>query len=146
MNANDFLELAAEEATGSREVDWRSATVGAYFAVFHLARKLLRQCGFAVPQAEGAHGYLWLRLSNASHPDIEQVGRRLRDLRGYRNQAHYEIDTPFPHFLAAETVHAAYDALKLLEEVLTLPTVLVAITEAVRAYERDILQQVTWQG
>jgi hypothetical protein len=144
MNPHDFLELADEEAAGIREVDWRSATAGAYFAAFHVARRLLQQCGFAVPQADQAHGYLWLRLSNSGHPDIQDAGRNLRSLRGYRNQAHYDIEDLFTRAQAMETVLLAGEIIKLLEAATAMPSLLAGITDAIRIYERDVLRQITW--
>jgi len=74
MNANAFLELAGEWCTGIREGEWRSAVSRAYFAAFHVARRILRQGGFVVPQGDRAHAYLWLRLANSGHPDVDQAG------------------------------------------------------------------------
>src|SRR5437016_888214 len=145
MNPRDFLELADEEATGSREVDWRSATSGAYFAVFHVGRNLLRQCGFTVPQTEGAHGYLWRRLFNSGHLDIHEAGRKLHILRGYRNQAHYEIESFYSHSLAIEAVQLADAIIQILEAAAGMPLVRTQITDVIRVYERDVLRQVTWQ-
>ncbi len=71
MNANEFLELAGEWCTGAREGEWRSAASRAYYAAFHVARQILQQSGFNVPQGEQAHGYLWLRLANSGHPDVD---------------------------------------------------------------------------
>ena len=65
MNPREFLDLAGEWAAGTREGEWRSAVSRAYYAAFHVARTLLQDCGFAVPAAEQAHAYLWLRLANA---------------------------------------------------------------------------------
>lgn len=144
MNPRDFLELADEEATGSREVDWRSAAVGAYFAAFHVARKLLRQCGFAVPQSEGAHLYLWLRLFNSGQLDIQVAGGKLRDLRKYRNLAHYEIDSFFSQVRSLEAVQLADEIIKVLEAAAGMPLVRTQLTDAMRVYERDVLRQVTW--
>lgn len=145
MNPRAFLELADEEAAGFREVDWRSAATGAYFAAFHVARNLLRQCGFGVPQAEGAHSYLWLRLANSGHLDLLEAGRKLRDLRRYRNLAHYEIDSFFSNDLALVCVRSADEIIQILEAAIGMPLVRTQITDAMRVYERDVLRQVTWQ-
>jgi uncharacterized protein (UPF0332 family) len=145
MNARDFLDVADELATGIREADWRSAASRAYYAAFHVARQLLQRCGFAVPQAEQAHGYLWLRLSNAGQPDIARAGRELRNLRTDRNEGDYDIDDPFDQQLAVDAVQHASDVINLLDAAANTPTVVTQITEAIRTYERDVLRQVTWQ-
>ena len=92
MNPLDFLDVAGELAAGLREAEWRSALSRAYYATFHMARRLLQQGGFEVPQTEKAHGYLWLRLSNAGHPDVCQAGLDLGNLRTVRNVADYDVD------------------------------------------------------
>jgi hypothetical protein len=79
MNPLDFLEVADELIGGMREADWRSAVSRAYYAAFHVARRLLQRCGFTVPDGDQAHAYLWLRLSNAGHPDVRQAGLDLRN-------------------------------------------------------------------
>jgi uncharacterized protein (UPF0332 family) len=145
MNPREFLEVADDLAMGIREGDWRSASSRAYFAAFHVARRLLRQCGFAVPQADGAHGYLWLRLSNAGHPDIKKAGNDLRHLRTYRNRADYEIDSLVMHHDAIDAVALADNFIDVLEAALSTPNIVSLITDAIRIYEREILKQVTWQ-
>lgn len=70
MDETGFLELADELSTASRQAEWRSAISRAYYAAFYKARTLLRQVGFRVADAERAHAYLWLRLSNSDHPDV----------------------------------------------------------------------------
>jgi uncharacterized protein (UPF0332 family) len=145
MNPVDFLDVAGEWAAGNREAEWRSAASRAYYAAFHVARKLLHQAGFVVPQAEQAHAYLWLRLANAGHPDVERAGNDLIYLRRVRNAADYDLDRPFAQLAALDHVQLATDAAKLLETVVTTPTVLARITDTIKAYERDVLGQVTWQ-
>jgi len=69
MDFRDYLTLARTLAGGATEAEWRSASSRAYDAAFHVARVLLLGLGFRVPQADRAHGYLWMRLSNAGHAD-----------------------------------------------------------------------------
>jgi uncharacterized protein (UPF0332 family) len=91
MDVRDFLEVAWSLLEGNGEAEWRSAVSRAYYAAFHVARQLMIQCGFAVPRADQAHAYLWLRLSNAGHPDVQQAGAQLSFLRQERNRADYDI-------------------------------------------------------
>ena len=146
MNPRDLLDVANDLVTGLREADWRSAVSRAYYAAFHVARLLLRQCGFVVPRTDQAHSYIWLRLSNCGHPDIVKAGSDLRDLRSERNAADYDLDWPFPQPAALGDVQTAEDVIKLLDQVPTLPHVQQQITDAIRLYERDVLRQVTWQA
>jgi hypothetical protein len=68
MTGHDFLPLAMRLAVGATEADWRTAIRRAYYAAFHVARQLLIDLRFAVPHADRAHAYLWLRLSNCGDP------------------------------------------------------------------------------
>jgi uncharacterized protein (UPF0332 family) len=145
MNPREFLDVADDLATGMREADWRSATSRAYYAAFHVARLLLKHCGFAVPRADQAHAYVWLRLSNCGHPVLSKAGTDLRDLRTSRNRADYDLDLTFLQPIAIGDVRIADDIIKLLDQVPTLPHVQQQITDAIRLYERDVLKQVTWQ-
>ena len=81
----------------------------AYYAAFHVARDLMVQAGFAVPRSDGAHAYLWRRLSNGGQPDIRQAGIKLNILRGIRNQADYELDHPFSQTIAVVQVQTGAD-------------------------------------
>ena len=145
MNPRDFLEVANDLASGIREADWRSAASRAYYAAFHVARLLLRQCGFAVPRADQAHGYVWLRLSNSGHPAVVKAGTDLKDLRSDRNRADYDLARTFLQSAAIGDIQIADDIIKLLDQVPALPHVQQQITDAIKVYERDVLKQVTWQ-
>ena len=50
MDARNFLTTADQLAQGATEADWRSAVSRAYYAVFHVARRLFTTCGFTVPR------------------------------------------------------------------------------------------------
>src|SRR5437762_497526 len=77
-------------ANGTTEADWRSGISRAYYAAFHVARRLLESLRFRVPRADRAHSYLWLRLSNAGDAAVVAAGRRLGDLRSDRNRSDYD--------------------------------------------------------
>ncbi len=145
MNARDFLEVAGEWAAGAREAEWRSAVSRAYYAAFHIARGLLQDCGFVVPEGDQAHAYLWLRLANAGHPDVRRAGNDLSFLRRNRNWADYDLGEPLDQANAINYVQSALEIVQLLEAVAATPTVRTATTDAIKVYERDVLRQVTWQ-
>ena len=145
MSARDLLEVADDLLGGLKEAHWRSAVSRAYYAAFHEARQLLRQCGFAVPKSEQGHAYLWLRLSNCGHPDLAHAGAELNDLRSQRNWADYDFDQPMEQSAAGDYVQAARDVVHLLELAAPMPALLSQITTAIRGYERDVLKEVTWQ-
>lgn len=145
MNPRDFLDVADELAAGMREAEWRSAVSRAYYSAHHVARRLLRLAGFRVPRGDQAHGYLWLRLANAGHPDVQEAGNDLNGLRRLRNYADYDLDRPFLQATALDYVAVALGIIDLLEAVAATPTVLASITATMRDYERAVLGQVTWQ-
>jgi uncharacterized protein (UPF0332 family) len=145
MDPQEFLDLAGEWVSGTREGEWRSGVSRAYYAVFHAARRVLAQGGFRVPDADRAHGYLWLRLQNSGHPDIEEAGRRLSDLRSLRNAADYDLDTSLEEAEAVDAFHAATRTFEILTDLANEPTVLAPVVAAIRAYEAG-LGEVTWHG
>src|SRR5262249_460451 len=54
MDFRDYLTLARTLAGGATEAEWRTASSRAYYAAFHVARELLADLGFRVPQADRA--------------------------------------------------------------------------------------------
>src|SRR3954453_3401182 len=90
MDFREYLRLGADLANGTTEAEWRSTSSRGYYAAFHVARQLLLSLGFRVPQADRAHGYLWLRLSNAGIAEVKDAGSLLNDLRRERNRADYD--------------------------------------------------------
>jgi uncharacterized protein (UPF0332 family) len=143
MNWRDFLALAARLAAEATEADWRSAISRAYYAAFHVARRLLADLNFSVPRADRSHQYLIFRLSNCGEPVVEQAGRDLETLRRLRNRADYD-EVPSvtqPHAVAA--VRRAEDIIRHLDNARSDPT-RSRIRDAMIIYERDVLNDVTW--
>jgi uncharacterized protein (UPF0332 family) len=143
MDFRDYLGLAIALRDGTTEAEWRSASSRAYYAAFHGARKLLLGLSFAVPRAERAHAYLWLRLANAGHPDVELAGHRLNHFRGERNSADYDDNRAVGQPLAARHVQTAISIVQALDAAAVEP-IRTQITDAMKIYERDILHDVTW--
>ena len=144
MDFRDFLRLAASLANGPGEAEWRSAVSRAYYAAFHVARRLLQSMNFRVPQADRAHAYLWLRLANAGHPDVQIAGTRLNDLRGERNRADYDDRRPMRQATAAKHVQTAAEVVRTLDAAAVEP-LRSRVAGAMIVYERDVLRDVTWQ-
>jgi uncharacterized protein (UPF0332 family) len=145
MDPEEFLDLAGEWITGTRQGEWRSAASRAYYAAFHAARRVLIQGGFRVPEAGQAHGYVWLRLQNAGQADIVEAARRLQIARSWRNKADYDLDTPLPEEDAMKGFNAASDAFHVLTTLAGEPAVLARVVDAIRAYE-VLIGDVTWHG
>jgi uncharacterized protein (UPF0332 family) len=143
MNERDFLTLAQALAAQTTEAAWRSAVSRAYYAAFHVARRLLEDLGFTVPSDEKAHAYLWLRLSNSGDPQTLRAGSDLRDLRRYRNEADYHLWRFVPQSLAVHRLHIAERIIQWLDAARVQPT-RTQITDAMKVYERDVLKNVTW--
>jgi uncharacterized protein (UPF0332 family) len=144
MNWRDFLVLAARLATGSAEAEWRSAVSRAYYAGFHVARRLLSNLRFTVPRADRAHQFLVYRQSNCGEPAVEQAGRDLETLRRLRNRADYDESPAFTPPQASAAVQVAEGIIQALDTADQDP-VRTRIRDAMIVYERDVLQDVTWQ-
>src|SRR5438270_1105412 len=115
MDFRDYLRLADTLAKGTTEAEWRSASSRAYYAAFHVARRLLLALGFRVPQADRAHGYLWLRRSNAGAADVKKAGSLLNDLRRERNRADYDDHRTLIQAGAAQNVRFAEEVIQALD-------------------------------
>src|SRR5579885_1520054 len=115
MDFRAYLPLAATLANGAREAEWRSACSRGYYAAFHVARRLLLGFGFRVPRADRAHGYLWLRLSNAGVAAVQRAGRLLNDLRQERNRADYDDHITITQAEAAQNVRFAEEIIQALD-------------------------------
>jgi uncharacterized protein (UPF0332 family) len=143
MTARDFLTLADRLVTGATEAEWRSAVSRAYYAAFHVARELLTGLGFTVPRQDRAHRHLIYRLTNCGDPGVSQAGRDLDALRGDRNDADYDFNRPVSAAQAPVQVRLAERVIQTLEAAAQEPT-RTRITDAMKVYERDVLQDVTW--
>ena len=133
MDARDYLRLAQKWVAGSMEGEWRSAVSRAYYAAFHIARRLLLVCGFVVPRADRAHAYLWRRLANCGALNVREAGSLLNILRGERTgQITISISHSIRQMLTlvqrAEKVILAFE--KAAKEPLK-----TQITEAIRTYD-----------
>jgi uncharacterized protein (UPF0332 family) len=144
MNPREFLDVAEQLIAGLTEGEWRSAVSRAYYAAFHVSRRLLLLCGFDVPRGEQAHIYLSRRLANSGHIDVENAGNDLNFLRGLRNRADYDLDVPLSHATSSGQVQAAETIVQLLEAVPKAPSIQAQITDNMKIYERDVLGEVTW--
>jgi uncharacterized protein (UPF0332 family) len=143
MNERDFLTLAVTLAGGPTEAEARTALSRAYYAAFHVARRLLAELGFTVPRADRAHAYLALRLQNCGALPVQQAGADLDMLRKLRNQADYDLHLFLGPPLARVQVRGADQIIRVLDAARAEPT-RTQITDGMRVYERDVLHDVTW--
>jgi uncharacterized protein (UPF0332 family) len=144
MNWRDFLLLATRLAGGTTEADWRTAVSRAYYATFHVARRLFADLQFTVPRADRAHQYLVFRLSNSGEAAVEQTGRDLETLRRLRNRADYDEAPTLTQPQAAAAVQVAQSIIQTLDAARQEP-IRTRIRDSMIVYERDVLHDVTWQ-
>ncbi|MBL8793901.1 MAG: HEPN domain-containing protein [Planctomycetia bacterium] len=144
MNWRDFLPLASRLATGATESDWRSAVSRAYYAAFHVARRYFSELNFTVPRADRAHQYFVFRLGNSSEPTVEQAGRELDTLRRLRNRADYDESPALTQSQAAASVRLAESFVQTLDSARQEPS-RTRMRDAMIAYERAVLRDVTWK-
>jgi uncharacterized protein (UPF0332 family) len=144
MNWREFLPLAGRLAANGTEADWRSAVSRAYYATFHVARRLLADMGFSVPRADRAHQYLVFRLSNCGESQVVQAGRDLETLRRLRNRADYDDVPSLVQNQATAGVKLAESIVQALDAASAEPT-RTQIRDAMIVYERDVLRDVTWR-
>jgi uncharacterized protein (UPF0332 family) len=138
-----FLVLANRLAAEATEADWRTAVSRAYYAAFHVARHLFVALQFTVPRADRAHQYLVFRLSNCGEAAVEQAGRSLETLRRLRNRADYDETPPLTKHQATAAVQLAESIIHALDTAQQEPA-RTQIRDAMIAYERDVLHDVTW--
>ena len=142
MNARAFLTQAQRLVSLAGEEDWRSAVSRAYYSVFHVAREFMEGLGFTVPQADRAHGYLWLRLQNCGEPSLEQLGRDLQEMRRQRNFADYDLNRAYRQSDAQREVQRAARLILIFDAVVE-PT-RTQVMDTMKDYESDVLKVVTW--
>lgn len=145
MDPQTFLTLANEWVQGPLEAHWRSAVSRAYYAAFHVARLLLEDLSFEVERGDRAHAYLTHRLCQCGHPEIGAAATTLIDLSRSRNEADYNLKSPFSHGRAVQDVHTAHETITALQQGIAEPN-RTTMTDAMRQYERDVLKAVTWRG
>jgi len=143
MIGSDFLTVARALANEKTEAAWRSSVCRAYYAAFHVARDLMRSLGFSVPQSEKAHTHLEQRLSNCGEALVERAGAKLGSLKSKRTQADYELRLPAARQVAQSSCQTAEQIIHILTATDVEPT-RSQIRDAMKIYERDVLQAVTW--
>lgn len=124
--------------------DWRTAVSRAYYAAFHVARRLFSDLNFVVPRADRAHQYLVFHLSNGGESAVEQAGRDLETLRRLRNRADYDEMPVLTQSQAAAAVQLAESIIQVLDAARQEPT-RTRMKDAMIVYERDVFHDVTWR-
>lgn len=94
MDANDFLVMAGRLtlAQGSGPADYRTAISRAYYAVHHLARRVLIEQMKFVCHDDNEHRWVQRHFYNCQIPQVRDVGRLLGNLHEARKNADYDLD------------------------------------------------------
>ena len=83
-------------------------------------------------------------MANCGEPQTKRAGTDLNALRGDRNQADYDLNRPVTARLAVLQVRLAEQIVRFLQDARQEP-VRNQVTDAMKIYERDVLQEQTWQ-
>lgn len=143
MTGRDFLSLANQLAAGASAAEWRTAVSRTYYAAFHVARDFFTALRFVVPHEDKAHAYLYHRLNNCGAPVVQNEARQLRDMRRWRNLADYDLHVSVAQADANRLIAVSEQFIQTLENLTAAEQI--QIRDAMIIYERDVLQNVTWQ-
>lgn len=92
MDAKEFLVVAQKLVQMRGEAAIRSAFSRAYYAVFNIGNRLLKELGFVLAKDAEAHEQLYMRLNNCGIQEIKETAVWLRDLRKKCVFADYDMD------------------------------------------------------
>jgi uncharacterized protein (UPF0332 family) len=92
MNTNDFLDVAGELKDHPKEAFIRTSISRSYYGVFLYFRDFLKTGGLSFGNSGNAHRWIADCLVNCSVYAGKVVGKNLRDLRDFRNQADYDLN------------------------------------------------------
>ena len=92
MDPRDFNRLAEHLARSKQASELRTSVSRSYYAVYHVAARLLRNMGFRISRGASGHAEVQMRLENCGDTQIERVGYDLHTFRGRRNVADYDLD------------------------------------------------------
>jgi len=136
MNPLDFMSVALRLSMGD-EASRRTAISRAYYCAYHVARKLITDCGVCFAGHAATHEQLPWCLQQSGDAGAQRAGSGLKALRGVRNDADYALES-------GDFTNAKYVALQLqqAQEVITAlsgisPTAIVA---TVRQYASTVLR------
>ena len=92
MDPKNFLNLAKRLFNDdTAECSHRTAVSRAYYAAYHVVKKILSKT-FTIPDDVGGHKEVAKLLGMSKNPEVEYLGGSLWDLRKKRNRADYNLD------------------------------------------------------
>jgi hypothetical protein len=95
MDPKDFKLLGEDLCKRNTPAACRTAISRAYYYAYNAAAKFVGRYHQLPANAE-AHGILLRLLKNSGDDGIKEVASSLGDLRGYRNEADYDMGEPRP--------------------------------------------------
>jgi hypothetical protein len=87
-----FLDIAEQFQTSGSEAERRTSIGRSYYALYNILFRSLSLRGVAFNQSGEDHGRLVYYLTRCGHRMAANIGATLRDLRGYRNNADYDMN------------------------------------------------------
>ena len=96
VSPEQLLARAQDQVQSADELSCREATKNAYYAAYHLLKPLEAAINDPAKYADGNHAQLIGVLANHPVGSVRALAYMLRDCRTRRNEADYDIDSPFP--------------------------------------------------
>lgn len=92
IKPEDLMALARRLANSLGEPEGRAAVSRAYYAAFHVARRLIEvDCGIVLPDGPEIHRKLLFCLNESKNDELVNIADKLSSLRSERNRADYQL-------------------------------------------------------
>jgi hypothetical protein len=92
VNPVAFLDIAEHFQASSSEAERRTSIGRSYYALYNIIFVSLSSQGVNFNRSGDDHARLVYYLIRCGHPRAADIGATLRDLRGYRNNADYQMN------------------------------------------------------
>ncbi|UXC37323.1 hypothetical protein [Cupriavidus gilardii] len=102
---DDFLTIAARDAAGSTEIEWRNGASRAYYAGYHRALESVGACPDNSHLRMGDHERVHARFDLVGTTAAKSISYVLQSMKRTRRQADYELGTRFAKHDAEKQVH-----------------------------------------
>lgn len=115
VTPEDELAEARERLEGDREIDFRHAARGAYYAALHALQNVVSELPAVLSFDGGSHEHVIANLKHSRDARVRSLGFMLQDCRGRRVDADYHTDKDFTRESAAlqiETVDRIFSRVR----------------------------------
>lgn len=98
MRPEVFLDVAKQwgKDKADCEAHERSAVSRAYYASFHSCREVIEELGLSVPDHSASHQRVINALRDSGDRKLKALSNKLKDLKGMREKADYDIEYRLP--------------------------------------------------